>query len=87
MKAKIIEIQRGSNPSHVITKIEFPIQLVATRTIHHAQSITVDRLAFDPIGVTKHGLTYTSLFHLRSRKHLHLLSPLTNNFFQVNTLV
>jgi hypothetical protein len=83
MKKKNIEIQIGSNPCHVITRIQFPIQLVATRTIHHSQNITFDRLAFDPIGVTKHGHYFIFIV----KKHLHLLSPLTNNFFQVNALV
>jgi hypothetical protein len=27
---KIVEIQIGSNPSHIITRIQFPIQLIAT---------------------------------------------------------
>jgi hypothetical protein len=30
IKHKIVEIQIGSNPSHTITRIQFPIQLAAT---------------------------------------------------------
>jgi ATP-dependent exoDNAse (exonuclease V) alpha subunit len=59
---KWTKLQIGSNPSHIITRIQFPIQLVTTRTIHQTQGLTFDRLAFDPSGVTKHGLTYTAIF-------------------------
>jgi hypothetical protein len=31
------EIQIGSNSTHTIRKMQFPIQLVATHTIHRAQ--------------------------------------------------
>jgi hypothetical protein len=57
------------------------------RTIHCAQGLTLDRLTFDPTNVTKHGLTYTPLFHILSKEHLYLFSPLTNKTFQVDTLV
>jgi len=40
-----------------------------------------DRLVFDPTGVTKHGLTYTALFHIHYKKPLYLLSPPLNKFF------
>jgi hypothetical protein len=59
---KIVEIQIGSNPFHVITRIQFPIHLFARCTIHCAQGLILNQLAFNPIGVTKHGLTYTTLF-------------------------
>jgi len=42
-------------------KIQFPIQLAIARTIHHLQGLTLDRLAFDPTSVTKHGLRYIAL--------------------------
>lgn len=51
---KYIYIYIGNKPSHIITKIQLPIQLVGTHTIHHAQGLTLDCLAFDQIGVTKH---------------------------------
>ncbi len=34
--------------------MQFPIQLVITRTIHQTQGLTLDQLAFDPNGVYKH---------------------------------
>jgi hypothetical protein len=64
-----------------------PIELIGTRTIHHAQGLTLDRLTFDPTCGTKHGLTYTTLSCICSKKHLYSFSPLPNKNFQVNTLV
>jgi hypothetical protein len=58
---KVVEIQIVNNPFHTIIRIQFPIQLVATHTIHCLQGLTFDHLTFDPNGVTKHGLTYTTL--------------------------
>jgi hypothetical protein len=34
IKQKITKIQIGSNPSYIITRIQFPIQLIATHIIH-----------------------------------------------------
>jgi hypothetical protein len=51
----------GNNPSHIIIRIQFPIQLAATHTIHRAQGLTLDHLTFNPNGITKHGLIYTTL--------------------------
>jgi ATP-dependent exoDNAse (exonuclease V) alpha subunit len=50
-------------------KIQFLIQLVATRTIHCSQGLTLDRLTFDLTSVTKHGLTYIALSRVRSKKN------------------
>ncbi len=36
IEQKNTKIQNGSNPSHIITKIQFPIQLDATCIIHWA---------------------------------------------------
>jgi len=63
------------------------MQPPSTRTIHHAQGLTFDCLTFDIIGATKNGLTYTTLSHIHSKRHLYLLYPLTNKKFQVNTLI
>jgi hypothetical protein len=60
-KQKIAKIQIGSNPSHIITRIQFPIQLVIACTIHQTQGLTFDRFAFDPSGITNHNLTYITL--------------------------
>ncbi len=62
MERKFTKIQIGNNPSHIIIRIQFPIQLVVAHTIHRAQGLTFDCLTFYPSGITKHGLTYTTLF-------------------------
>jgi hypothetical protein len=53
IKQKIVEIQISSNPFHVITRIQFPIQLATRRTMHRAQGLTLDLLAFNSTSVTK----------------------------------
>ncbi len=58
---KFVEIQINSSPNHIITRIQYLIQLVVHHTIHLAQGLTFDHLVFDPTSVTKHGLTYTTL--------------------------
>ncbi len=57
IEQKFAKTQINSDYSHIITRIQFPIQLTATRTIHRAHGLTLDRLAFDLSGITKHGLT------------------------------
>jgi hypothetical protein len=61
-------MQIGNNPSHIIMEIQFLIQLVATRTIHYSQGLTLDHLTFDSIGVIKHGLQYIALSRVHSKK-------------------
>jgi len=56
-----VKIQIYSNPIHTATRIQFHIQLAIGLTIHYAQGLTFDCLAFDPSDVTKHDLTYTML--------------------------
>jgi hypothetical protein len=87
IEKKITKVQVGSNPSHIITRIQFPIQLVVACAIQCVHGLTLDCLTFDPTSVTKHGLTYTPLSHICSKEHLYLLSWLTNKTFQVDTLV
>jgi hypothetical protein len=41
--------------------IQFSIQLVGTKTIHHFQGLSLDELVFDPTKVFKNGLTYITL--------------------------
>ncbi len=45
------DIQIGSNSTYIITRMQFPIQLVVACTIHQAQGLTYDHLTFDPNGV------------------------------------
>jgi hypothetical protein len=75
------DIQIGSNSIHIITKIQFPIQLVATHTIHWTQGLTLDHLAFDPNGVYKYGSTFTTFSCIKNKENIHLFQPFTNEKF------
>jgi hypothetical protein len=37
IQRKSVEIQVGSNPIHIITRVQFPIQSIVGRTIHQTQ--------------------------------------------------
>jgi hypothetical protein len=54
---KVAEIHIVKSQSHRVTRIQFPIQLAAARTIHRSQGLTLNEMVFDPTNVTKHGLT------------------------------
>jgi hypothetical protein len=69
IERKIAEIQISSNPSHIITRIQFSIQLTIAQIIHNLQGLILDRLAFDLTNVTKHGPTYIALSKVRSKKN------------------
>ncbi len=56
-------------------------------TIHCAQGLTLDHLAFHPFNVIKHNLTYTMLFGIHSKEHLYFLSPLLNKNFHIDSIV
>jgi hypothetical protein len=73
------DIQIGSNSIHIITKIQFPIQLVATHTIHQTQGLTLDHLAFDPNGVYKYGSRLSKLSCMKNKDLP--LSTFTNEKF------
>jgi integrase len=75
------DIQIGSNSIHIITKIHFPIQLVAT------QGLTLDHLAFDPNGVYKYGSTFTTFSHIKNKENTYLFQPLHMKNFQINRSV
>jgi hypothetical protein len=58
------DIQIGSNSTHIIKRMQFPIPLATTRIIHQTQGthiihqtqgLTLHHLAFDPNGEHKHG--------------------------------
>ena len=59
-----------------IMRAQFPIQLACARTIHRAQGLTMDRLAFDPKGIRRHGLIYTALSRVKYINCLYLLNKL-----------
>jgi hypothetical protein len=84
---KTAEIQIGMNSLHIVTGVQFPIQLATARTIHRAQGLSLDRLAFDPQNVTKHGLSYTALSRIRCKQQLYLLFPICSRNFQVDQSV
>jgi len=84
---KNIEIQIGSNPTHIITRINFFIKLVTSHIIHCTQGLTLECLVFNPFSVTKHGFTYTTLSCVYSNKHLYLLFPLSNKIFDVTFII
>jgi len=56
------DIQISSNSTHVITRTQFPIQLVVARMVHQAQGLTLDYLPFDPNNVHKHDLNIYKTF-------------------------
>jgi hypothetical protein len=57
-------IRVGKSQSFIITRIQFSIQLVITKTIHGSQGLSLDELAFDPTNVLKNELTYITLFYI-----------------------
>jgi hypothetical protein len=60
----IKDIKIGKNQTHIITRIQFSIQLAITKTIHQSQGLSLDELAFDPTNVKKHGLSYIVFSHI-----------------------
>ena len=56
---------------------QFPIQLACARTIHRAQGLTLDRLAFDPGGIRTHGLVYIALSRVKTMDSLYLIEKLS----------
>jgi len=50
--------------------IQFPIQLATIRTIQHVQGLSIDNLASDLHGVSRHGLMYTTLFRICTKVFL-----------------
>ncbi len=81
MDTNITHIQRYSNYSHIITRTQFPIQLVITRTIHRAQGLTLDYLIFDLTNVYKHGLTYPTLSCVKKKGKSLPFITFANEFF------
>ncbi len=74
----IKDIRVGKSQSFIITKIQFPIQLVTTRTIYRSQRLSLYELVFDPTNVKKHGLNiYNIIPHLNKRKMIYVSSSPT----------
>jgi hypothetical protein len=80
--AKKIRIRK--NQTHLITQIQFPIQLAIASTIYRSQGLSFDDVVFNPFGVNKHGLAFITYTYQRK---LYLLIPLTTSNFQVDISV
>ena len=81
------EIIIGKNQTHLITCIQFPIQLAADQTIQHSQGLSLNETEFDPKGANKNGLVYTALSRIRTKEKLYLLNTLAISNFQIDRLV
>ena len=64
------EIRSGKNETHLIIRIQFPIQLAAARTVHRSQGLSLDEMTFDPSGINKNGLTYIALSQIREKEKI-----------------
>ncbi len=56
-------------------------------TIHQSQGLTLEFLAFDPSGIHHHGLTYTTLSHVREKENLYFLVALVEANYKVDKCV
>ena len=74
-------ISTTANIGHLKIHTQFPIQLACACTIHRSQSITLDRVVFDPSRIQRHGSMYTTMSYVRNTKSLYLLNALTMNKF------
>ena len=81
------EIRIGKNQFHLITKIQFPIQLVVVRIIHKAQGLSLDDLIFNPCSVHKYELAYIALSSIRSKEKLYLSDSLEILNFQIDNSI
>ncbi len=70
--------------SHIIRKIQFPIQLVITITIYWSKGFSLDGLTFDPTNVKEHGLSCIIFFHIQTKERLYLLISLQHHSFHIN---
>jgi hypothetical protein len=59
--------------SHVITKIQFHLQLTIVKIVHKSQRLSFNELVFDPKSVTIHDLKYANLFLIRKKETLCLI--------------
>jgi hypothetical protein len=70
------EIKIRKTQSHVITKIQFHVQLTIVKTVHKSQRISFDESVFDPKSVTIHYLKYTNLFFIVKKETIYLLKSI-----------
>ena len=83
-------ILRTTKPVSVLAKTrklkirkQFPSQLACACTIHRSQGLTLDNLAFYPLGIRCHGLVYTTLSRVGNIESLYFLSPLKKQNFRI----
>jgi hypothetical protein len=85
--SQLSKIKISENQFHIITRIQFLIQLAVARTIHQSQGLLLDKLAFDPTNVRKHGQSYIALSCIRIKEGLYLLPPLQHQNFHIDERV
>jgi hypothetical protein len=84
---KIVEIYIDSNHSHKLLLQEFN-SLFNELNMHYTSFPRFNfKSTFDPMNLTKHDWTYTTLFKIHSKENLYLLSPLSNQKIQINLTV
>lgn len=66
---------------------QFLVEITFERTMHWSQGLTMDKLAFDLIGIQHHGLIYKTLSRVRNISSLYLLRHLHQSNFLVNNNV
>ena len=76
----------AKNGFHLIRE-QFPVQIACAWTIHRSQGLTMDRLAFDPHGIHRHGLVYIALSRVRNIKSLYLINKLQSTNFKISQKV
>jgi hypothetical protein len=63
------EIKIRKSQSHVITKIQFHVQLTRVKIVHKSQRLSFNELVFDLKSVTIHDLKYANLFLIRKKRN------------------
>ncbi len=81
------DIKVVNTQSFAMLKIQFLVQLALRITIHHSQGLSLNELVFDARNVNKHGLIYTTLYHIWTKEKLYLWIFLQHQFFCVDPKV
>jgi hypothetical protein len=66
----IKDIRIDKNQSPIITRIQFPNQLIRTRTFYWFKGFSLDGLTFDHTNVKEHGWSYIVLSHIQRKERL-----------------
>jgi hypothetical protein len=80
------KIRVGKSQSFIIIKIQFPIQLVAPRTIYRFQGLSQNELIFDPTNIKKWVNIY-NIIHIQTKEKLFWSTPLRHEIFYVDLRV